>query len=113
MKLYGIANCDTVKKARVWLAEHGQTVEFHDFKKQGISESLLKTWLQQLNWEKLVNRNGTTWRQLADEIKNSITNETAAIELMLQQSSVIKRPILEKSGRIYLGFDEATYQSLF
>lgn len=112
MKLYGIPNCNTVKKARAWLSEQGQTVEFHDFKKLGVSDTLLKNWIKQVGWEKLVNRQGTTWRQLPDEIKSSITNETAAIQLMLEKSSVIKRPVFEKNGKIAVGFDETVYAEM-
>ncbi|TCV90140.1 ArsC family reductase [Sulfurirhabdus autotrophica] len=112
MKLYGIPNCNTVKKARVWLSEQGQTVEFHDFKKQGVSEALLKNWVKLAGWEKLVNRKGTTWRQLPDGIKNSIDNEAAAIQLMMEKSSVIKRPVLENNGKIAVGFDETIYQEM-
>lgn len=112
MKLYGIPNCNTVKKARAWLSEQGQTVEFHDFKKQGISDTLLQNWVKQVGWEKLVNRQGTTWRQLPDDIKNSIDNEAAAIQLMLEKSSVIKRPVVEKNGRISVGFSETAYAEM-
>ena len=109
MKLYGISNCDTVKKARAWLSAQGQTVAFHDFKKQGVSDTLLKNWIKQAGWEKLINRQGTTWRQLPDEIKHSIINEEAAIQLMLEKPSVIKRPVFEKNGRISVGFNETAY----
>jgi len=113
MKLYGIPNCNTVKKARTWLTENGIDIPFHDFKKQGISEELLKSWMKQIGWEKLVNRQGTTWRQLPDEAKAAVRDETSAIRLMLEKSSTIKRPVLEMDGKIILGFDEAAYQSLF
>ena len=113
MKLYGIPNCNTVKKARTWLTENGIAVPFHDFKKQGVSEELLKAWLKQVSWEKLVNRQGTTWRQLSDEAKAAVCDEASAIRLMLEKSSVIKRPVLEMEGKIILGFDEAIYQTLF
>ena len=113
MKLYGIPNCNTVKKARTWLTENGIAVPFHDFKKQGVSEELLKAWLKQVSWEKLVNRQGTTWRQLPDEAKAAVCDEASAIRLMLEKSSVIKRPVLEMEGKIILGFDEAIYQTLF
>ena len=112
MKLYGIPNCNTVKKARIWLSEQGHTVEFHDFKKQGLPEALLKSWVKQVGWEKLVNRQGTTWRQLPDEIKNSIDNEAAAIQLMLEKTSVIKRPVLEINGKITVGFNETAYTEM-
>ncbi|MDD5241878.1 MAG: ArsC family reductase [Sulfuricella sp.] len=113
MKLYGIPNCNTVKKARSWLSEHNIEIPFHDFKKQGVNEELLESWLKQIGWEKLVNRQGTTWRQLPDEAKVAVRDETGAIRLMLEKPSVIKRPVLEKNGKIHVGFDEAHYQSLF
>jgi len=113
MRLFGISNCGTVKKARAWLAENGIEIPFHDFKKQGINEELLRVWLKQTGWERLVNRQGTTWRQLPDEAKAAICDETSAVRLMLEKPSVIKRPVLEMGGKITLGFDEATYQSLF
>ena len=113
MKLYGIPNCNTVKKARNWLTKNSIDIPFHDFKKQGVSEELVKGWLKQINWEKLVNRQGTTWRQLPDEAKAAVCDETSAIRLMLEKSSVIKRPVLELDGKIILGFDEAIYQTLF
>jgi arsenate reductase len=113
MQLFGISNCGTVKKARTWLTENGIDIPFHDFKKQGVSEELLTVWLKQIGWEKLVNRQGTTWRQLPDEAKAAVRDETSAIRLMLEKSSVIKRPVLDMDGKITLGFDAATYQSLF
>ena len=113
MKLYGIANCDTVKKARVWLENNGIQFEFHDFKKHGITDALLKSWLKQVSWEALVNRKGTTWRKLSDEDKAGIKDNAAAIALMLEKPSVIKRPVLELNNHIYLGFDETLYRNLF
>jgi len=113
MKLYGIPNCNTVKKARAWLTENDIAIPFHDFKKQGVSEELLKNWLKQIDWEQLVNRRGTTWRQLPDEAKAAVCDDASAVHLMLEKSSVIKRPVLEIDGKIILGFDEAAYQSLF
>jgi arsenate reductase len=113
MKLYGIPNCNTVKKARTWLTGNGIAIPFHDFKKQGVSEELLEAWLEQISWEKLVNRQGTTWRQLPDEAKAAVCDETSAIRLMLEKSSVIKRPVLEMDGKIILSFDEAIYQTQF
>ncbi len=113
MKLYGIPNCSTVKKARVWLTEHGIDVSFHDIKKQGISEELLNSWLKQVGREKLVNTRGTTWRQLSDDARAAASDNAGAVRLMLEKPSVIKRPILEKDDTITLGFDEAVYQTLF
>jgi arsenate reductase len=113
MKLYGIPNCDTVKKARVWLESNGIQFEFHDFKKHGVSEGLLKSWLKQVSWEDMVNRKGTTWRKLSDENQASVKDNASAIALMLENSSVIKRPVLELNNQIYLGFNETHYRNLF
>ena len=113
MKLYGIPNCNTVKKARIWLAGNGIEAQFHDFKKDGVDAALINGWLAQLPWEKLINRAGMTWRGLSDETKAAIQDNASALALMLEKSSVIKRPVLVKDGKImYLGFDEASYQKL-
>ncbi|MFN3398345.1 MAG: Spx/MgsR family RNA polymerase-binding regulatory protein, partial [Sulfurimicrobium sp.] len=96
MKLYGIPNCNSVKKARAWLAEQGIALPFHDFKKQGVSEELLKSWLMVVGREKLLNRQGTTWRQLPDDAKAAAGDDAGALRLMLEKPSVIKRPVLEK-----------------
>lgn len=113
MKLYGIANCNTVKKARAWLAEHGREVPFHDFKKHGVSAALLEEWVGRVGWEPLLNRKGTTWRQLPDEAKAAVVDRASALRLMLEKPSVIKRPVLEKDGAIHLGFDAEGYRALF
>ena len=114
MKLYGIPNCNTVKKARDWLAAHQIAVEFHDFKKQGIEATELSNWLSQLPQEKLINRAGLTWRGLDEDTKNSITNDAAAIALMQAKTSVIKRPVLVKDGAVLcVGFDETRYADIF
>ena len=113
MKLYGIPNCNTVKKARTWLAEHQVTADFHDFRQDGLDESLLNAWLAQVSWEKLVNRAGMSWRNLVDETKTSVMDNASATRLMLEKPSVIKRPVLVDGGKILsVGFDEATYQKL-
>ncbi len=113
MKLYGIPNCDTVKKARTWLADNNITVEFHDFKKHGLSTELAQQWLKQSSWEQLLNRKGMTWRGLTDEQK-AITDNAAAQQLMLEKTSVIKRPLLEQDGKLlHIGFDEAAYKKIF
>jgi len=113
IKLYGIPNCDTVKKARNWLAEHGIEVEFHDFKKQGLSAAQAQQWLHQSSWEQLINRKGMTWRGLPDDQKNIAGNKDAQ-KLMLDKTSVIKRPLLEEDGALlHIGFDAASYQKLF
>ena len=113
MKLYGIPNCDTVKKARTWLTDNNIKVDFHDFKKLGLSAELVQQWLKQSSWEQLINRKGTTWRGLPDEQK-AITDNAAAQQLMLEKTSIIKRPLLERDGKLlHIGFDEAAYQKIF
>ena len=113
MQLFGIPNCNTVKKARDWLTEHHIAYEFHDFKKNGVTQSLLEAWLNQQPWEKLVNRAGMTWRNLTDAEKAAVSDAPSAIKLMLEKSSVIKRPVLVKEGKIVcLGFNEAAYKEL-
>jgi arsenate reductase len=113
MKLYGIPNCTTVKKARAWLAEHAIEVTFHDFKKQGVDAIWLRKVAAQTGWQALVNTRGTTWRKLTDTEKTAVTDETTAIALMLAQPSVIKRPVLEYEGHYHLGFSEDQYQAIF
>ena len=114
MKLYGIPNCNTVKKARDWLDTHHIAYEFHDFKKHGVSEQQLQNWLAQLPESKLINRAGLTWRGLDEHTKQSIVDNASAIALMTAKTSVIKRPILEKDSKIMaLGFSETEYSALF
>lgn len=113
MKLYGIPNCTTIKKARNWLTEHGLEYEFHDFKKQGVSAELLASWIAQVGWEHLVNKQGTTWRNLDIISQFAVVDDQSATALMLAKPSVIKRPILDKDGRITVGFHPDTYENLF
>jgi arsenate reductase len=110
--LYGIPNCDTVKKARTWLADHGHDFSFHDFKKQGLDRATVATWLEQLDWEVLVNRKGLTWRNLPDEQKAAVTDKASALELMLANPSVIKRPVLDNGGRFSVGFSPDQYRDI-
>jgi arsenate reductase len=113
MKLYGIPNCSTVKKARVWLDEHGVHYEFCDFKKQGVSETLLSGWLRQVGWQKLLKKTGPTWGQLPDAVKSSIKDDASALALMLEKPNVIKRPVLESEGKVLAtGFNETEYDKL-
>jgi arsenate reductase (glutaredoxin) len=113
MKLYGIPNCNTVKKARVWLDENNISYTFHDFKKLGITQAILDQWLTQQPWERLVNRAGMTWRNLSDETKASIIDNASASALMIEKTSVIKRPILERENAILcLGFSEDNYEAM-
>lgn len=113
MKLYGIPNCTTVKKARAWLAAHAIDMPFHDFKKQGVDAAWLRDVIRQTGWQALVNTRGTTWRKLPDAEKTAAGDEAGAIALMLAHPSLIKRPVLEIEGRYHLGFAEEQYQTLF
>lgn len=111
--IYGIPNCDTMKKARAWLAEHRIDAAFHDYKKDGISRAKLEAWSKQVGWETLLNRAGTTFRKLADEDKEGL-NQKKAVALMLAQPSLIKRPVLEFSGETPLvGFKPDAYAAAF
>lgn len=106
--LYGIPNCDTVKRARAYLAARGAEVQFHDFKKQGVPAESLKRWLQAVGREKLVNRQGTTWRKLDAAQQARAATDDGALALMAEQASVIKRPVVQwPDGSITVGFDEA------
>jgi Spx/MgsR family transcriptional regulator len=110
--LYGIPNCDTVKKARAWLGQHGVDHRFHDFKKGGLPPERLPHWLAALGWEQLLNRQGTTWRKLDDAAKAAVRDEAAAVQLMREQPSVIRRPVVDwPDGRISVGFDAAEWRS--
>ncbi len=113
MQLFGIPNCSTVKKARDWLEHNGVAYEFHDFKKNGVNRAMLENWLNQMPWENLVNRAGMTWRSLTEPEKSAVQDHDSAIKLMLEKSSVIKRPVLVKDNKIIsLGFNEANYKEL-
>jgi len=111
MKIYGIKNCNTVKKALDWLNKEGISYEFQDFKKLGVSEPTLKAWEKEVSWETLVNRKGTTWRSLSDAEKAAVTDEASANRLMQAKTSVIKRPIIESPKGLIVGFDEGEYQA--
>lgn len=114
LTLYGIPNCNTVKKARDWLQANSVSYVFHDFKKSGIDPSTIERWLKQYPWEKLINRAGLTWRGLEEKTKTNITDNTTASQLMQEKTSVIKRPILVSDGKIIaLGFDENLYKEAF
>ncbi|MBM3114522.1 ArsC family reductase [Jeongeupia naejangsanensis] len=113
MKLYGIPNCDTVKKARTWLTEHGHEYDWHDYKKLGVTAELLAGWIAQSGWEPLVNKAGTTWRKLDEASKAAVVDADSAIALMLAHPSVIKRPVLDRDGRITVGYKPETYDALF
>lgn len=109
--LYGIPNCDTVKKARVWLADHGVVHDFHDYKKAGIDRARLEGWVAEHGWETVLNRAGTTFKALPDVDKADL-NAAKAIDLMLAQPSMIKRPVLDLGGRTLVGFKPDGYAAL-
>lgn len=111
--LYGIPNCDTVKKARTWLDSQGVVYTFHDFKKAGLTAGIVQGWLTQVDWNILVNRKGTTWRALSDARKAAVTDAKTAAELMLESPSVIKRPVLSSDDTTHVGFSDALYQQIF
>ncbi|ONF43828.1 ArsC family reductase [Marinobacter lutaoensis] len=104
MKLYGIKNCDTVKKARRWLDDQGIAHEFHDFRKDGLSEALLSRWEAELGWEALINRRGTTWRKLPETVRDTMDAQSAH-QVMLGNPSIIKRPVVEHNGTVRVGFN--------
>jgi len=111
--VYGIPNCDTVKKARDWLSAAGLDYQFHDFKKAGVPEDALQAWLAALDWETLVNRKGTTWRKLDPALQAATVDATSAAALMRANPSVIKRPVVRWSdGRLSVGFSPAQFAAL-
>jgi len=110
--LYGIPNCDTVKKARAWLGDHGIAHEFHDFKKSGVPLAHLDSWINQLGWETLVNRKGTMWRRLDAATQASVQDAASARAVMLAQPSVIKRPVVDWGERTTVGFDATAWALL-
>jgi len=109
--LYGISNCDTIKKARKWLKDNDFDYEFHDYKKLGVPEKDLKAWVKQLGWETLLNKRGTTWRKLDEDTKNSV-DEASAIKIMLENPSIIKRPVLNDGKTLLVGFKADEYSTL-
>lgn len=110
MRVYGIANCDTVKRARAWLAQQGVEHRFHDFKKAGVPTEHLDAWIDAVGWQTLLNRQGTTWRKLDPAVQAGSANAEGARALMLEQPSVIKRPVVEwPDGSITVGFDPAQW----
>lgn len=107
--VFGIPNCDTVKKARKWLDANEINYEFHDYKKKGVDKKKLESWSNELGWDALLNRRGTTWRKL-DESDKADVNEARAIDLMVEHTSMIKRPVIEYDSGLLLGFDEEKYR---
>jgi arsenate reductase len=111
--VYGIPNCDSVKKATNWLQQNNIEFEFHDFKKNGITKQKLKEWCIDLGWETVLNKKSTTWRSLTPEEQSGVMNQQTAINCMAEKTSLIKRPVIEYKSTRIIGFDEARYQSFF
>ena len=112
--VYGIPNCDTVKKVLTWLQNYNIPYQFHDYKKEGITPAKLKNWTGQVGWETILNKKSTTWRELDAKTQALVTNEKAAIALMTEHTSSIKRPVIEKDEKVItVGYNEAVYEKLF
>jgi arsenate reductase len=111
--VYGIPNCDQVRKARAWLNDHALPFDFHDFKKAGVSRSLIEGWLTQIPLDVLLNKKGTTWRSLPEQQKASVIDAESAVNLMLELPSLIKRPVLATGESIHAGFSAPLYQQIF
>ncbi|MBU2897353.1 ArsC family reductase [Vibrio hepatarius] len=110
--MYGIPNCDTIKKAKKWLEVEGIAFQFHDYRKQGVDKNMIAKFCQHLGWENVVNKRGTTYRQLGQEQKNGL-NEELAIELLNEHPAMIKRPILVTNNHYHLGFKAEQYSAIF
>ncbi len=111
--VYGIPNCDIIRKATRWLQQHNLAFAFHDYKKQGVSAEKLTQWCRQKGWETFLNKRSTTWKELGESVQQKITGEKEAILLMMEHTSLIKRPVTEKNGRVVaVGFNEKEYASL-
>lgn len=113
MKVYGITNCNTVKKALDWLKANHVNYEFHDFKKSGISPEKLGEWDSKAGYEKFMNKQGLTWKQLDPAVKETIQTKADALQLLQQKTSMIKRPVIEDGDFLFFGFDEAVYEQHF
>ena len=112
LTVYGIPNCDSVKKARTWLSEHGHDYAFHDFKKQGVPAEALDLWLSQVGWETLLNRKGTTWRKLDPAVQANVQDSQSARQVMLAHASVIKRPVCVFKGHVIVGVNPTDWQNV-
>ena len=110
--VYGIKNCDTVKKACAWLTQHEIDFQFHDFRKDGLSKTKVSSWLTSVDWETLLNKRGTTWRKLSNQQKSD-TNKTTISGMMVEEPTLIKRPVLEHEGKVIVGFNIEVYQEIF
>jgi arsenate reductase (glutaredoxin) len=111
--VFGIENCDQVRKAKSWLNKNERSFQFHDYRKQGLTEAMLLAWLRHVPWDALLNKRGTTWRQLDEARRTSITDQHSAVDLMLENPTLIKRPILVQGDDVLVGFSEAVYEKHF
>jgi Spx/MgsR family transcriptional regulator len=109
--VYGIPNCDTIKKALSWMKENKVAVTFHDYKKEGITKQKLLAWCKMVGWETLLNKKSATWRGLPAEQQAKVTNQTAAIQVMVENTSIIKRPVVEFGKKLLVGFDENIFNT--
>ncbi|MET0547140.1 MAG: ArsC family reductase [Caulobacterales bacterium] len=110
--MYGIKNCDTIKKARTWLDDHGVKYAFHDYKSEGVTKETLQSWMKTVSWEVLLNKAGTTFKKLPDSKKEGV-DAAKAMTLMLEQPSMIKRPVLDVGGKLLVGFKPDIYEAAF
>jgi arsenate reductase len=113
INIYGIPNCDTIKKTLDWFKAHKIEFTFHNYKTEGITAAKLKDWCKLTDWQLLLNKKSSTWRNIDPATQATITTQTAAIKLMQQQTSIIKRPVVEINGTILTGYDEAAYTKQF
>lgn len=113
MTVYGIPNCDTVKKSLTWLKAHNIDFEFHNFKTEGITPKKLKEWDKKAGYEKFMNKKSTTWKDLDEDVKESVVSTAQALPLMQEKTSMIKRPVIEDGGFLFFGFDEEAYKKHF
>lgn len=109
--IYGIPNCDVTKKAMSWLKQHKIETVFHDYKVEGVTKAKLEEWCRKAGWEVLLNKRSTTWRGLPSAEQAAVTNEAAAIRTMLENNSIIKRPVIESGNQLLVGFNETNYST--
>ena len=112
LTLYGISGCDTIRKAKAWLDNQHIEFEFHDYRKQGLDQHQLQSMISALGWEAMLNRRGTTWRNLSDTVRNQI-DQDSAIRVMLDNPAIIKRPILARDNQLHVGFSTGQYEEIF
>lgn len=112
INIYGIKNCDTMKKAMTWLTDHGVDFEFHDYKKVGADQGVLEKAMMQCGWENVINRRGTTWRKLSEDLREGM-DEEIALQAAIENPSLLKRPMLVVEGKVYLGFKPDQYAQIF